>query len=371
MNNNKEELLYKVALNLVPNVGAVNAKSLISYCGSCSNIFKAKKQQLLKIPGIGPVTANAIYQNTQVLTRAEEELRFIEDQDISPIFFFDKAYPQRLKNCADAPILLFYKGNADLNMTKVISIVGTRNITQYGRDLCAKLIKDLAPYNVLVISGLAYGVDYNIHRACVNEEVSTVAVLAHGLDRIYPSQHHNLAKKMLANGGLLTEFLSNSTPDRENFPKRNRIVAGMTDATIVVETAEIGGSIITANLANSYNRDVFAFPGRVNDRYSKGCNALIRKNIAALVTSAKDVVDGLCWEETAAAPKAIQRELFVSLNDEETTIVAALKNEQTGLPIDLLRQKTNLTNGKIASNLLNLEFKGLVKALPGSLYRLV
>ncbi len=359
-------LIYQIGISLIPGVGDINGKKLISYCGGAEAVFKEKKQALMKIPGIGFSLVNSILSQ-KVLERAEEEIGFIEKHKISPLFYTDKKYPQRLKHCIDGPMMIYYKGNADLNSTRIISIVGTRKATEYGKEFCAKLVADLTGLDLMVVSGLAYGIDTHAHKSAVKNEMATVGILAHGLDRIYPQVNKSLAEKMVKNGGLLTDFISKTNPDRENFPKRNRIVAGISDATVVIESAIKGGALITANIANSYNRDVFAFPGRVNDHYSEGCNFLIKTNRAALIQSAKDIKYIMQWEpESGKIPK--QHKLFKELSQEEELIVNILKeNEETS--IDYIVLKSKLSMSKIASILLNLEFDGIVKSLPGKMYK--
>lgn len=365
-------LIYQLGITMLPGIGHVTAKTLISYCGSVQNVFQSTKKHLLKIPSVGEKTANAILENKHVLDKAAEEVQFIKANDIKPLFFFDEAYPQRLKNCIDAPLILFYKGNANLNKQRIISIVGTRRATTYGKSLCNKLIEFLKPYNVMVVSGLAYGIDIAAHKACLQHNVPTIGVLAHGLDRIYPPTHSEVAKDMQQNGGIVTEFLSTSQPDRENFPKRNRIIAGMSDATIIVETAAKGGSMITANLAIAYNKDVFAFPGRTTDPYSKGANYLIKKNMAALIESGEDLVHQMGWEQnTDKHSKAVQAQLFVNLAPNEQAIVDCLRDANGELAIDTIGQKVAQSPSAIAANLLSLELKGIVAAKAGSRYCLV
>ena len=277
------DLLYQIALTLVPNIGDVHAKILATHFGDASSIFNAKKKELESIEGIGTVRASAI-KSFNNFASCEKEMEFIEQYKITPLFITDKDYPKRLLNCYDSPALLFYKGNTDLNISKIISVVGTRNNNDYGKAACEKLIDDLSNENILIVSGLAFGIDTIAHKTAVKNNLPTIGVLAHGLDRIYPPQNKTLAKQMVENGGLLTEFLSNTIPDKQNFPKRNRIVAGMCDAVIVIESSKKGGSLITAELGNSYNKDVFAIPGRIYDSKSEGCNYLIKNNKASLIT---------------------------------------------------------------------------------------
>ena len=360
------ELLHQIALTLIPGVGDVNGKKLVAYCGSVEAVFREKKSALLKIPGIGMVTVNSIH-NQNALKRAEEEIRFIEKFNVRPLFFTDPDYPFRLLNCEDGPLLLYYKGNADLNAQRVVSIVGTRRATNYGRSICEQIVADLKTKNVLVVSGLAYGIDSCAHRKSLECEMETIGVLAHGLDIIYPAQNRKLAEKMLEQGGLLTEFLSNSKPDRENFPKRNRIVAGMSDAVVVVESDKKGGATITAGLGNSYNRDVFAIPGRVGDDSSRGCNFLIRTNRAALAENGNDIAYLMGWDDKQILPRE-QTRLFVDFSEEENRVLNTIR--ETGeISIDQLVIKMGMTTSKVAAALLNLEFEGIVKSLPGKLYK--
>lgn len=363
------KLSYQIALTLISGIGDVLAKNLISYCGSAEAVFKTPKQTLLKIPGIGRATALAIAESRDLLKRAEQEEVFIEKYKIKPLFFTDAAYPKRLKNCTDAPIMLYYKGNVDLNAIRVVNIVGTRKVTEYGKLVCMQLVEQLKVYHPVVISGLAYGVDVHAHRECLKQDVPTVAVLGHGLDRIYPAAHRSVAEKMVQNGGLLSDFVSGTNPDRENFPKRNRIIAGLADATIVVEAAETGGAIITAVIANSYNRDVFAIPGRVNDTYSSGCNHLIKTNRAALVSSGADIAYSLGWD-IGDQKKGVQRQLLVELTTEEQVIVDLLQTHSS-LAIDELMLRSTMNLSILAGVLLNLELKGVVLSLPGKMYQLV
>lgn len=365
------DLIYKIGITLIDGVGDINAKNLISYCGSAEAVFKEKKARLMKIPGIGSVTASAVV-NQKVLSRAEEEVKFITRHKIAPLFFTDENYPKRLKHCADGPVMLYYKGTANLNETRILSIVGTRNATDYGKKNCEVLVKGLAAHPILIVSGLAYGIDICAHKAALENDMSTIGVIAHGLDRIYPPVHRSTAQKMVGKGGLLTDFISKTNPDKENFPKRNRIVAGIADATVVIESGKEGGSLITADIANSYNRDVFAFPGRVDDNYSEGCNFFIRTNRATLVRSAEDILYSMGWEEKESSKVEKlkrQKELFVELSPEEKTVVDYLQNN-VRVNIDDLSCNTNLSMGRLSSVLLTLEFSGLIKSLPGKMYEL-
>lgn len=362
-----ENLKYKIALSLIPNIGDVLAKRLVSYCGSVEAVFDEKKAALEKIPGIGEFYAKAVLSQ-KVFDRAEEEIKFITKNKITALFYLDKDYPKRLTHCEDSPVLLYFKGKANLNSEKVISIVGTREATDYGKQQCEKLVADLAMYNPIIVSGLAYGIDICAHKAAMENRLTTVCGLAHGLDKIYPAIHKSTADKMLDNGGWLSDFTSKVQPDRENFPRRNRIVAGMADATIVVESKIGGGSLITADIANSYNRDVFAFPGRVSDECSLGCNNLIKQNKAALIQSAADISYIMGWEQQSKkAP--VQRQLFVELKPEEEILVNVIK-EKESVNVDDLCLIAKMPMSKVSSLLLTLEFSGIVRSLPGKMYRL-
>lgn len=363
-----EDLIYQIALTLIPGVGSVNGKSLVAYCGGAKAVFMEKRRALLKIPGIGEQTVHEIV-NHKVFDRAEEEIAFIEKNGIKPLFYLDKAYPIRLKHCHDSPLLLYYKGTADLNAPKVVALVGTRKATEYGRDMCNKIVEGLKAHNALIVSGLAYGIDTWSHKAALDADMQTVAVLGHGLDRIYPYANRALAEKMLDAGGLLCEYMSNTLPDRENFPMRNRIIAGMSDAVVVVEAAASGGALITADIANSYNRDVFAVPGRIGDPHSEGCNKYIKINKAVLIQSADDISYLLNWD-VVKTTKNIQTQLFPALRAEEELIVNVLR-EKGDLDVDTLLLETKLLPAKAATMLLNLEFEGVLRCLPGKIYRLL
>ncbi len=366
-----EMLKYQIALTMIPKVGGITAKKLIAYCGSVEGVFREKKSNLLKIPGIGENLATAITQS-DVFNQADKEVIFIEKNNIQPLFFTEAGYPSRLKHCDDGPILLFYKGCAKLNAPKVVAIVGTRSITDYGRQKCAEIIDGLKKYNPLIVSGLAYGVDAKAHKTALDLELETVGILGHGLDRIYPPLNKPLADRMLnGNGGLLTDFVSGTIPDRENFPKRNRIIAGMADALVVIEAAVTGGALITATIANSYNREVFAVPGRTTDPYSQGCNLLIKTLKANLAESTTDIEYTMGWEEeTKKKSKNQQQLLFVDIDDQERIIVDLLK-EHGETSFDFLVQNSGFGFSKTSSMLLALEFKGVVGNMPGKIYKLL
>ncbi len=362
------DLLYQIALTLIPNIGDVHAKALVNIYGDAQNIFKAKKKELEAIEGIGTVRANSIKAFAD-FTSSEAEIKFIEKYKIIPLFLTDKNYPQRFLNCYDSPSLLYYRGNADLNTSKIVSIVGTRNCSDYGKAVCEKLVEGLAEQNVLVLSGLAFGIDTISHKAALKNNLQTVGALAHGLDRIYPSQNKTLAKQMTEHGGLLTHFMSNTLPDRQNFPKRNRLVAGMCDALVVIESGIKGGSLITAELANSYNKDVFAIPGRTTDSKSEGCNYLIKANKAALINNATDLLENMRWNESKTTAPKKQRELFIELTADEKIIVDILQQKES-TQIDELYFKSGLSSSAAASALLMLEMQNVVISLPGKIYKL-
>ena len=360
-------LIYKVALTFIKNVGHITAKNLLGHFGSAEAIFKASKPQLMEVAGIGEITADQI-KSPEPLKRAAEQLQFISKHNIQVLFFLDDNFPRRLRDCFDAPILLYYKGTADLNHPRILSVVGTRKATPYGKMLCKQLAEVLQPYDVLVVSGLAYGIDVAAHQESLDAGIATVGVLGHGLDRLYPHLHKQIAHRMLKHGGLLTEFPLNTIPDKENFPKRNRIIAGLADATIVVEATAKGGALITAEIANSYNRDVFAFPGRTIDEYSQGCNFLIKTNRAGLLNQAKDLLYYLGWDDKPAPQTDIQLRLPVGLNDDELRIVHTLL--EAPAMVDEIALKTNMLQSRLAIHLLSLEIQGVLTVLPGKVYRL-
>lgn len=366
----REDLLYKIALTKIPKVGAVTAKNLISYCGGVAAVFEATRRSLLKIPGIGQQLVSNIC-SPDILKQAEEELDFIERQEIKPLFFLDADYPYRLKALYDAPIMLYYKGTISLNTERIISIVGTRQPSERGIARCQTLISGLAPYQPLIISGLAYGVDITAHRAALQYQLPTIGVLAHGLQQIYPAAHRKIAHQMLEQGGLLTEYCSDTPPDRERFPMRNRIVAGMADALLVIETKARGGSMITAKVANLYNKDVMAVPGRIGDEQSAGCNLLIKSHQAHLVESVEDICYVLGWEAPEQEGKqSVQGTLFDTWPPEQRTVYELLK-QQGILHIDQLCHLAQLPASSVATILLNLEFIGHLKSLPGKRYMAV
>lgn len=360
--------MEKLALSLLDGVGPVLARQLVAYIGDVPDIFKSKKKDLLAIPGIGEKTVEVILHHKDAFKRAELEMLFIEKHEIRPLFYADKEYPFRLKSYDDSPVVLFYKGTADLDHHRIVAIIGTRSPTEWGKLLCEKLIEDLYEYQVMVVSGLAYGVDITAHRKCLEMDIPTIGVMGNGLDKLYPSAHLPTSKKMIEKGGLLTQFITRTKPDRENFPMRNKVVAGMSDAIVVVESGQEGGSMITAEFANLYNKDVFAFPGRTGDPLSAGCNQLIKRHKAALIENAQDLAVSMNWEKSSI--QSIQRSLFVELNENEQHVVQLLKQHEY-LSIDRMYQEIKQSPSEIAGLLLELEFKGLIKALPGKKYMLI
>ena len=355
---------YLLALTRIPGVGAVLARTLLSHFGAAEAIFNASYKQLLQVEGIGPQLARNIRQFDEFDTSAAE-LNFVNAHAIQTLVLGDDKYPKRLLNCYDAPLVLFYKGNANLNAQKIVSVVGTRNATAHGKLICDELVKGLAEYGALVVSGLAYGIDAAVHKACVKYELPTLGVLAHGLDRMYPNAHRKLAAEMLQLGGLLTEFPSQTIPDRENFPKRNRIIAGLADATIVVEASSKGGALITADLANSYDREVCAFPGRSTDEYSEGCHELIKTNRAHLITQAADVASLLSWDMNKLSQERLPRINWIDRSVDEQRILAILA-PKSAISIDELSLSGGFSQSKLSLVLLDLQLAGIVKILPGN-----
>jgi DNA processing protein len=366
-----DERICAIALTQCEGIGHINAKRLIEELGSASAVFENRLCLKDFIPDVNQKLVDML-DCPEAFKRAEKELNFIEKNHINCLTIKDEAYPSRLRECEDAPLVLFFQGNADLNSLHIVSMVGTRRATPYGKLFCESFVRDLAALcpDVMIISGLAYGIDIHSHRAALANHLPTIGVLAHGLDRIYPYYHRQTATEMLSNGGLLTEYLTGTEPDGFNFVSRNRIVAGMSDATLVVESALKGGSLITASLANTYNRDCFAVPGRIDDELSIGCNQLIRDNKASLISNAEDFVNAMGWQKISAKPAAIQRNLFVDLTPEET-LVANLLQQRGDLHVNTLTVETNLPIHKVTSLLFGLEMKGVVKALVGGVYHLL
>jgi DNA processing protein len=365
----EEKLLAILRLQKSRAIGDVLAKKLIIKVGDVEQIFREKSNSLLSINGIGSHAITHLFDKKNI-ELAEQELAYIQKNKIAYSYFLEDTYPKNLLNCIDSPILLFTDGNINLNNNKIISIVGTRNMSSYGRDFCNKLIEELAEFNPIIVSGFAYGVDICAHKAAVKHKLQTIAVLAHGFEQIYPKVHKKYINEVNENGGFITEFWHEEDPLRENFLKRNRIVAGISKAIIVIESAEKGGSLVTADIANSYNRDVFALPGRVTDVYSKGCNNLIKSNQAHLLTSSKDVIKMLNWDVSVKPKKAIQKQLFIELNVSEQTIYDYLLNNGKQL-LDIIAIDCNIPLFQLSSTLLQMELKGIINPLPGKLFEII
>jgi DNA processing protein len=368
---NNDELLYLLALSKTPQIGDIQSRILLQHFHSAREIFKTPAYILEKIEGIGKVRAQSIKQFAN-FKACEKELRFIEDEKIKTLCWNETDYPKRLVHCYDAPVLLFYKGSLSLNEEKYISIVGTRNNTSYGKKFCELLLQDLSDFNPVIVSGLAYGIDSIVHKICVYSKIPTIGVLAHGLDRIYPDTNRKLAMDMTVCGGLITPFCSETIPEKQNFPNRNRITAGLCDALIVIETGMKGGSLITARLASEYHKEVFALPGKFDDEKSSGCNQLIKTQQANMITSAEDIIDILQWNKSnhSKVKANAQKTLFPNLSSNEQKLVDLLR-ENAAADIDSLMYLSALSYGSIASALLTLELNGIVKALPGKTYALL
>ncbi|MCB0382842.1 MAG: DNA-processing protein DprA [Psychroserpens sp.] len=363
-----DDLIHILALQHVPKIGDVTAKKLIHFCGSAEAVLKEKRHHLLKIDGIGSTTLKGLF-SSEHLKAAENELKFIKEHQITCLYFTDDLYPEKLKHCVDGPILLFQTGQVNLKQPRIISIVGTRKITTYGIAFCEQLIEQLAPFNPVIVSGFAYGTDITAQKAAIKYQLQTIGCLAHGLNQIYPKTHKKYIAEVEKHGGFLTDFWSSDVFDRNNFLKRNRVIAGISEATIVIESAEKGGSLVTADIANSYNRDVFAVPGRVTDSQSIGCNNLIKFQQAHVLSNPLDVPYILNWELESKQP-VIQKQLFVELTSEEQIIYDYLKNNDKQL-LDVIALECQMPIFKVASVLLTMELKGLTRPLPGKLFQLV
>lgn len=363
-------LKHKIALGLIPRIGDINARKLVSHFGSVEAIFHEPYGNLIKIPGIGSGIAKYITDRAYLVT-AEKEAEYVSRNNIRTYFYLDNDYPFRLRQCDDSPVVFFFKGNCNLDASRILSVVGTRNATVRGREVCEKIIEGLAADHpeLIIVSGLAYGIDIASHKAALANNLPTIGVLAHGFKTTYPAIHATTAKTMVNNGGLLTDFLSDALPERNNFLKRNRIIAGLADATLVVESGIKGGALITADIANSYNRDVFAVPGRPDDQWSAGCNNLIKNNKAFLTECSDDIEYFLNWKPEKSK-QVVQRTLFSDLDETEKKVFELLskEGEQT---IDTICRSIEIPVYKLSSLLLQMEFKGLVKCSPGNLYRTV
>lgn len=364
----REDLLHLLALQRTKGFGDIVAKKLIVHCGSAKAVLETSKHTLQKINGIGNHTIRYL-QDLNYLKQAEKELIWADKNNVNVVSFFDDAYPKQLKQCIDSPIVLFTTGNQELKDRKCISIVGTRNITSYGREMCETLVEKLSPYNPIIISGFAYGVDICAHRAAINNQLQTIGVLAHGFDQIYPKIHKQFMAPLEENGGFISEFWRGDQPLREHFLKRNRVIAGLSQATIVIESAVKGGSLVTADIANSYNRDVFAVPGRTTDQYSKGCNALIKNHKAAIITSADDIIKTLNWDTQKSTP-VIQKQLFINLNPEEQQLYDYLLKQGKSI-LDNIALQNSFTIQKTVNILFNLEMQSVVRPLPGKQFEAI
>ncbi len=363
-----ETLKYKIGIGIIPKIGPVIAKRLVSYCGSVEGIFREKRSNLSKIPGIGEKLVDYImyYRNSEI---PEKEIENIKKHNITPLFYLDDEYPERLKQCEDAPVMIYVKGAACLHKAKVISVVGTRNPTEYGRNFTKEFIEKMSLYypDALIVSGLAYGIDIIAHRAALKNRLDTAAVLGHGLGHMYPSMHRETASRIIDSGALISEFMYDSKPEAPNFVKRNRIIAGLSDATIIIESGKKGGALITADIAGSYNRDVFAVPGRVGDKYSQGCNSLIKSNRAAMVENINDIEYLLGWQRPVEMPDTVQKQLFTKLDQNESVLMNIFK-ENGSMTIDQLALCCHMPVSMVSAVLLSLECKGLIKCMPGKVY---
>jgi len=369
MSNMDDSLFYKIALTQIEGIGSVLAKNLVSYCGGVEAVFEQKKLFLSKIPGVGKVLADEI-KKKYVFENAERILKSIRKNGTKVLFYLDDDYPSRLKHLPDAPVLLYYEGTAVFNNQRTLGVVGTRNASHTGKMVCEQLVSQLKDYNVTIISGLAFGIDSAAHRTAIKNDMPNIAVMGSGIDITYPGQHEKLRKEIVKNGDVITEFAPGTAPDRGHFPMRNRIIAGLSDALLVVESDRRGGSMITAQLAFDYNKDVFAIPGRVTDRYSRGTNFLIKKNIAQLVESIEDITLNMNWDKVNEKT-FVQMQMFADINPEEQKIIDLLRQAgKDNMSIDELHYASGFTMGELAAIVLNLELKGAIESLPGARYTL-
>ncbi|MDD2344995.1 MAG: DNA-processing protein DprA [Bacteroidales bacterium] len=357
-------LLHKIALTLIPKIGDKTARKLLSIYPDVSDIFLAKPKDLIAA-GFSRAAIQSITKS-DVMRMAEEELKFIEKNEIKTLFYADENYPYRLRFCDDAPVLLYYKGNINFDHPKILSVVGTRMATEYGKNICRRIIEEMSlSVDLMIVSGLAHGIDTQAHTVALDNNVPTIGVVAHGHDILYPRLNTKLAANMLHNGAIITEFRSKTIPDRENFPKRNRIIAGLSDAVLVIEAARKGGALITAEIANSYGREVFAVPGKIGDAYSEGCNNLISANKAMLVQSADDILTSMNWKPQKNRNK--QLKLFVDLSEEESKLMIFIQKNEV-VDIDTIIYKNELSPTHAATLLLSLELKNLIQCMPGKRY---
>lgn len=366
----EQELIHRIALAMLKGIGPVNARNLVAYCGGVDALFTDPKarQRLEQVPGIGPERTKAILDK-RVLAAAEKEVAYVRKHKLRALFYLDEAYPWRLRNCDDAPVMLYARGNAELDAERTVAIVGTRAPTEQGRWLCAELVEGLKPSGVTIVSGLAYGIDIVAHRTALKAGLETIGCVAHGLDRIYPGEHAATAKEMIKQGALVSELPSGAPFAPGNFPARNRVIAGLSDCTIVIESGTKGGSLITADIANSYDREVMAFPGRPTDAKSEGCNRLIKDSKAHLITGPEDVLKLMGWLPTKKKKVGVQQAMFTELQPEEQAIVDALKAKGR-MDIDSLCFAVGMLPHKASTVLLTLEVNGVVRSLPGKVYEL-
>ncbi|MBR1808550.1 MAG: DNA-processing protein DprA [Paludibacteraceae bacterium] len=368
---NPEQLKYVIALPLLPEVGLRTARALIEFFGSAESVFHASREDLLAIPNVRKDTVDAMTAAMgKALQRAEQEMAFIGKNGIRTCYFEDSDYPYRLRECVDAPLLLYCKGNINVNCDKLLSVVGTRMPTDNGKQLCRQIVSDLAEKTtgLTIVSGLAYGIDVTAHKAALAAGIPTIIVPGHGLDRIYPYMHRQVAVEALKTGGIITEYMSGTEPDRQNFVARNRIIAGLSDATLVVESKQKGGSLITADMANGYNREVFAVPGRPKDATSAGCNMLIKQQKAMLVETADDIIAAMQWKKHERK-EPVQTEIFDDLSDEDAAILGLLRSAEDGLHVNQIVMETKLPYSRLTSVLMMMEMRGLVRSLPGNIYK--
>ncbi len=361
----QQELLSLLALKKAPFIGDIMAKKLIRTFGSATAVFEQSAREIAAIEGIGEKKGQFI-KAKDLFTKAEKELKFIEDNNLKYRVYYNDDYPERLQYCVDGPIIFFENGNINWSNPYTLSIVGTRQITTYGAAFLEKFIAEIAPLKPTIISGYAYGVDILAHKLAIEHGLQTIAVMAHGLNQTYPRNHAAHNEDVKKNGGFVTDFWSTDTFDRKNFLGRNRIIAGLSEATVVIESADKGGSLVTAELASDYNREVFAVPGRITDKYGAGCNALIKQSKAHMLTKSADIPYILGWQESKIA---VQKQLFVELNDDEKAIFQFLKDNEKEM-LDIIALNLKMPVHKVASVLMSMELKGVVKPLPGKLFML-
>ena len=363
----EDKLLYAIALTQLDKVGSVMAKTLISYCGGPKEVFYKTRYELAKIPGVGPILSDEILKK-DALSKAEKILKGHEKNNIRTYFYLDDDYPDRLKNFNDCPVVLFAEGTKELNNHRTLGIVGTRNATQRGKIITEKIVAELSEYNITIVSGLAFGIDAYAHEAAVYNGIPNIAVMGSGINITYPAEHAYLREKIVKNGDIISEFAMDTSPEKGHFPMRNRIIAGLSDALLVVESGQKGGAIITANLAFDYNKDIFAVPGRVEDKYSKGTNMLIKSNIASLVETGLDICQAMNWDNISTK-QPVQMQLFSNLNQKESKILEIIANAaDKNLKIDELHYLSGLTLSELSGLVLELELKGIIESLPGSRY---